>query len=252
MTRFLDPAALLWLVLLMTGFTLLLKKRRAAGLLLVTGCVGWWVAEFTALPARLLAGLERPYVGSAPGTGEVYDAIVVLGGGTGYSTNEFAGLNFGEAADRVLTAVELAREGRGGHLVLGGSSRQMPELAPEPELLRKWIERWDLTRTPLSTLGYCRNTRDEAVRMEELARENGWRRILLVTSASHLKRAEATFRAVGLEVRPVGCDYVGTAVLRNRVKPVWVPQLGSMVLWENWLHEVVGMQYYRFRGWIRD
>ena len=39
---------------------------------------------------------------------------VVLGGGTGYSTNEFAGLDFGMAADRLAAAKqegEMQREG---------------------------------------------------------------------------------------------------------------------------------------------
>jgi uncharacterized SAM-binding protein YcdF (DUF218 family) len=124
-------------------------------------------------------------------------------------------------------------------------------VAPEPDLLERWIGRWELTEVPLSALGYCRNTRDEAVRMAELARENGWQRILLVTSAAHLARAEGAFEAVGLEVRPVGCDFVGMAAVLNRSGPVWVPQTGSLVLWENWLHEIVGMQYYRLRGWVR-
>ncbi len=249
MSYLLDPAALLWLGLLLLGLTRLFKRPRGVGLLLLAVCAGWWVIEVTALPARLLAGLERPYLASAADDGEVYDAIVVLGGGTGYSTNEFAGLDFGMAADRVLTAVELARQGRGKQLVLGGSSRTEPERAPEPELLRRWVERWELTDKPIRTLGYCRNTRDEALRTAELAREHGWQRIILLTSASHLKRSEATFRAVDLQVRAVGCDFTGTAALQY--PPKLVPQSGSMLLLQLWMHEVVGMQYYRLRGWIR-
>lgn len=197
------------------------------------------------MPGRLLASLERPYAGKE--WPDRADAIIVLGGGASWSEHEFAELDFGLAADRVLTAVELSRRGLGKVLVLGGSATVEPEMAPEPERIRRWLESWEVVRTPILDLGACRNTRDEAVRAAELAREHGWSRVLLVTSASHMKRSHAAFRVVGMDVTPVGCDFAGmAAVLRGRR---WVPQSGSMVLLQLWLHEVVGMWYYRARGW---
>jgi uncharacterized SAM-binding protein YcdF (DUF218 family) len=209
-------------------------------------CAAWWLVEVTGTPARLLASLEEPYYGT--GSPAKADAIIVLGGGAGLSTNDFAELDFGMAADRMLMGAELARRGLGKVLVLGGSATTSPEVAPEPKRIRRWLETWELSRTPMLDLGACRNTRDEAVRAAELAREQGWTRLLLVTSACHMKRSEATFRAVGLDVVPVGCDFAGTATLQRGRR--WVPQSQSMVLLQLWLHEVVGMWYYRGRGWV--
>jgi uncharacterized SAM-binding protein YcdF (DUF218 family) len=143
--------------------------------------------------------------------------------------------------------MELGRRGLGKVLVVGGSATVEPEVAPEPRLLRRWVETWEVSKLPLMDLGSCRNTRDEAVRSAELAREHGWTRIILVTSAWHLKRSEAAFRAVGLDVDPVGCDFMGTASLDRPSK--WIPQSQSMVVLQVWLHEVVGSWYYRVRGW---
>ena len=176
------------------------------------------------------------------------DAIVVLGGGAGLSLNDFAELDFGMAADRMIMGAELARRGLGKVLVLGGSATVRPEVAPEPKRIRHWLETWDVPKTPMLDLGPCRNTRDEALRAFELAQEQGWRRVLLVTSAWHMKRSEATFRAVGLDVVPVGCDFAGTASMAKGGN--WVPQAQTMVLLQLWLHETVGLWYYRSRGWL--
>jgi uncharacterized SAM-binding protein YcdF (DUF218 family) len=245
-TTLIDPAALLWLFLLLFGAALFAKRRRAPGAVLIAFCAAWWLMDWTATPSRLLASLEEPYIGT--GQAPAVDAIIVLGGGVALSSNDFAGLDFGIATDRILTGVDLARRGLGKTLVLGGSATLKPKVAPEPGLLRDWIVAWNLADVPLTDLGSCRNTRDEAIRAAELAREQGWSRVLLVTSAWHMKRSEAAFQKAGLDIIPVGCDFMGTAALRRSGS--WMPQSQSMILLQLWLHEIVGFWYYRIRGWV--
>jgi uncharacterized SAM-binding protein YcdF (DUF218 family) len=249
MSNLVDPAAFLWLFLLFLGLFCIEKRQRLAGVTLVILCAGWWLLEITATPARLLASLEAPYVGTAQRDGAPMDAIVVLGGGVTPSVNDFAGLDFGVAADRVLTGIDLARRGQGKVLVLGGSAASQSQPAPEPKLLRRWIERWELTDLPVLELGPCRNTREEALRAAQLADDHGWDRVLLVTSAWHLPRAQAAFRRVQLVGVPVGCDFLGTAALERPRQ--WIPQSQSLVMMQLWLHEFVGSYYYRWRGWGR-
>lgn len=253
MSSLIDIAALLWLVLLLLGIVILLRRSRAAGVTLLGLAGAWWLIEITALPDRLLAALEQPYLHSTQPSPEVADAIIVLGGWGKASTNEFANLDFGPAADRVLKGIDLARRGMAPVLVVGGAATVRGDSRPEPALIRLWVEEWGLLELPVLDLPPCRTTRDEALRVMELAKEQGWTRVLLVTSAWHMKRAEATFRAVGLEagleVVPAGCDFVGTASLRK--SPKLVPQMDTLLLFQLWLHEVVGYQYYRVRGWAR-
>lgn len=250
MSTLVDPVALLWLFLLFLGLFCIEKRQRLAGTALILLGAGWWVLEFSATPARLLATLEAPYTGKVEAGDATFDAIVVLGGGLQASANDFAGIDFGHAADRVLTGVDLALRRRGSALVLGGSSATHSESAPEPELVRQWIARWGLTDVPIFALSPCRNTYDEAQRAAVLAEQHGWRRMLLVTSAWHLPRAHATFLRVGLDVVPVGCDFVGTATLERPGR--WIPQTHSLVLLQLWLREFVGIRYYRWRGWASE
>jgi uncharacterized SAM-binding protein YcdF (DUF218 family) len=246
MSALIDPAALLWLLLLLGGLGLLAKRHWKCAVLPLSLCAVWWLAEVTGVPGRLLASLEKPYLGAEIPVAA--DAVIVLGGGASFSLHEFAELDFGLAADRILMGAELSRRGIGKVLVLGGSATLKPEVAPEPKRLRRWLETWEVPQSPMLDLGPCRNTRDEALRAAELAREHGWNRVLLVTSASHMKRSEATFRVVGMEVVPVACDFTGTAAVERGSR--WVPQVQSLVLIQLWLHEVVGMWYYRARGWV--
>jgi len=247
MSTLVDPAALLWLFLLLLGLFCIEKRQRLAGTALILLGAGWWVLEFSATPARLLAALEAPYTGKVEAGDAPFDAIVVLGGGLQASANDFAGIDFGHAADRVLTGVDLALRRRGTALVVGGSSVARAETAPEPDLVRQWIVRWGLTDVPIFALTPCRNTYDEAQRAAALAEEHRWQRILLVTSAWHLPRAHATFHRAGLGVVPIGCDFVGTATLARPGR--WIPQSHSLVLLQAWLREFVGIRYYRWRGW---
>ena len=90
--------------------------------------------------------------------------------------------------------------------------------------------------------------------MIRLARERGWKRIALVTSAAHLHRAMALFRGTPLEVVPVGCDFDGTFHLRSHHawRNAWcvVPREEGFHIAGDWSHEWVGILVYRLRGWL--
>ena len=52
-----------------------------------------------------------------------------------------------------------------------------------------------------------RNTRENAVESARIVRERGWKTLLLVTSAMHMPRAAASFRAAGLDVDLLPVDH---------------------------------------------
>ena len=93
-------------------------------------------------------------------------------------------------------------------------------------------------------------TRDEAVRVHELVKSKNWETLYLVTSAWHMKRAEAVFRKHGVNVQPVGCDFKGYATTAKKRRWKLFPQSGNFQKLYELAHEMVGYQYYRWRGWI--
>ncbi len=245
----LEPLSLLWLGLL--AFTLWLRRQklgRAAKLSL-----GLWLfltaTSCLSLGDRLLASLENPWrsINTQWASLPSADAIVCLGGGVEASRQELIGLNVQDTSDRPTTAIDLLRQGRAPRLLIGGGASRAGELG-EAESVKAWVERWQLSSAEVLSLGVCADTHDEALKVAALAKAQGWKRILLVTSASHMKRAAAVFRqTTGLEVVPVPCAFM------TRLKPThWVhlPSPEEYERFSNWFHETVGWVAYRLRGWI--
>ncbi|MFM1945311.1 MAG: hypothetical protein RI897_4293 [Verrucomicrobiota bacterium] len=235
-----DPVALIWGWVVVMGLWLWRKDSKRGAMVLWVGAGLLWVMEVTRLPARLMVALERPYVRSAQGLEGRVDAVIVLGGFGSGTSREITGMDWSGAADRILTGMELVREGKGKVLVVSWGGEE----EAERERCEAWVKRWKVGE--VVSLQRSANTREEAVHSAALVEEKKWKRVALVTSAWHMGRAESVFAKVGLEVIPVGCDFQGhTALGRDRC---YVPQSESLVLLRYWLHEVVGSGYYRVRG----
>lgn len=249
---FLDPCT--WLCFALIGFACSLYRHRARR----TACALWAlalimpIAEFARWPAHLLARLERPYwapVSPLPPLDHTRaDAVVMCGGLLSPSAADFSSANYSGEVDRFLRAVDLARS-FGKPLVLGGGQAGGADTPLESHYERAWLQAWSLTNLVIHDLGSCRNTHDEALATAQLARTHGWRRVLLVSSAGHLKRASATFRATGLEVTPVGCDFVAVAQVESRRRRL-LPSTASLEKLRLYLSESLGYEYYLLRGWI--
>lgn len=246
----LQPLVWAWAGLWVVACRLAWRGDRVGGAALAG--LGLWLSLVggTPLAGWLLAGLERPYAAAGrPGPGSA-DVICVLGGGHGYSPVEPAGFAAHSAFDRPLTGVTLVGQGVATNLVFGGGFKEAEGGRQESgeAQVRWWRDRLPPT-VRMDFLPGCVTTRDEAVRMAELARGRGWRRVVLVTSAWHLPRARAAFAREGLEVIPVGCDYEGTSRLEEDTRLLMVPAPGDLGLFTLWAHEVVGRCYYWLRGW---
>ena len=100
----------------------------------------------------------------------------------------------------------------------------------------------------MTNLGICINTHDEAVAFRKLARSQGWSKVLLVTSALHLRRAVALFKQQGIEVTPVAADFQALGVPPDPFSPF--PREHRLFLMTLYLHEKIGWWVYRLRRWV--
>ena len=245
--RLLDPAALLWLALIVYAIIQCRRKRYIEASF--STIVALLLSAFggTTLTEQLVRTLEEPYYLGLSEEIAVSDVVLVLGGHASSAEGEPHGFDAGAAFDRVLTGIELVRSGKGGRLFLGGGAAGSSQpLVPEFDLINPWIERWELLDLPVGHLGLCRNTREEALKARKMADEQGWGRVILVTSALHMRRAEAVFEKTGLDVAPIACDFRSKPTGPN----VLIPSSGRLYLLRAYLHEIVGVFSYRIRGWI--
>lgn len=249
-----EPIGFLWLLNLLAALYCTRKRHGRAALFcwFVAGAIT--LVGSTPMPSQLLASLERPYASPQLDSLPSGDAVVMLGGVLGPSEHDVFHLDFGEAVDRALTAAELLRKGKAPVLVLGGGGGRQngPSHAPwkEAALLEGWLRSWGIPATNCLSLATSRNTRDEALQVRDLAQERKWQRVLLVTSAYHMKRAEAIFRQLGVPVVPVACDFIGLGSLQREKPFNPIPTSGEFQKLDLYLHEQVGWVYYRLRGWV--
>jgi uncharacterized SAM-binding protein YcdF (DUF218 family) len=155
--------------------------------------------------ARLEA--EVPLVD--PASAGPFDAVCVLGGGT---EEDSAGRpELGHSGDRVLLAARLWHAGRTPLLVASGwgrDSRRGPRDAGV-ETRALWRSLGIPDSAILAVEEPCWITRDEITAYRKLQERHGWRRLGLVSTASHLPRALALARKAGLVVTPLGSDWRG-------------------------------------------
>lgn len=245
------PLGLAFAFLVLCAVILLFRARRNLALVPGVLAVLLYATGATPLSPWLLATLEKPYAGVRPDSLAEADAIVMLGGLLAPSTNDLFAADFQPAVDRAIAAVELVRQDKARDLVLGGGvQKNGPPGAVESDYLLPWLNAWKLTPRRVHQLRNCVNTRDEALACKQLADERGWEKLILVTSAFHMRRAEGVFRAAGLDVTCFAADFNGLAGLENAGWRV-VPTPGRLQAFDLWLHEIVGTWVYRWRGWIR-
>ena len=247
----LEPIGLVWLALILLAALLWRKRQRGFAFAAAALAIFIYLIGASTLPDALLRSLERPYFGVKLDALPACDAVVMLGGSLNPSPDEVAGLHLTIAADRIITALEVVRLGKAPVLVCGGSGIAMDgAMKIEGDMLKQALLERHVPIPEIVSLGLCTDTHDEALRTRALAQPRGWKRVLLVTSASHLPRAVATFRAAGLEVVPVPCNF------HTRQKPGRWPlrtaipgNLGFEKMCV-WLHEKIGWSEYRRRGWL--
>jgi uncharacterized SAM-binding protein YcdF (DUF218 family) len=249
----LEPVGFTWLCLLvLTGALWWKGQRRFA---CAAGAIALFVTIIggTGVPGLILASLEKPYADVSLDALPQADAIVLLGGGAAASRYEASLTHLTIAGDRLVMAHRLFKMGKAPALTLGGNAVKLDGVERlESELVRDLLTGWGIPGDAMIPLGANGDTHDEALKVRALATERGWRRVLLVTSANHLRRATATFRATGLEAVPVPCNFLTNVSTAPAPPGIGVPRHDGFVKMAIWLHEQAGWHMYRRRGWITE
>ncbi|NBV23509.1 MAG: YdcF family protein [Proteobacteria bacterium] len=248
----LEPIGFIWVCLIGMAIFLYRRKQPRPAAVLGALVVLMWVTGSTPLPGRLLAALERPWAGVKREVLPKADAVVLLGGFLAPSREEVGQVHFNANADRAVNALELIRLEKAPVLVVGGgASRFNGEVYCEADSFKQLLDGRKLGGPETISLGGCKNTRHEAEKVGNLARERGWKSILLVTSASHMKRAVAVFRTTtSLEVLPAPSSFLTQVSIYGREQFEFIPDVGGFVKLSGVLHERIGWWIYRWRDWI--
>lgn len=184
---------------LMVAGALLATSSRGSWLWLTSGVLGTvlMLVSYTPLVRPMAAPFVRhdDTLRDASAAAGIPDAVVILSGSvtsegrvTGAALERLIS-GFQQARRRGIPVVALSVVGDDADPSVESSERDQRELAQlmAPELELRFVK-------------HVHSTRDEALAFAAMARTHGWRRVLLVTSPLHSRRACAAVEQAGLPV----------------------------------------------------
>jgi uncharacterized SAM-binding protein YcdF (DUF218 family) len=246
-TVFITPLGMcIGLVLL--GLVLMAVRLRRLGVgFVVLGTALLWVAAMPVTARVLLGSLERQYPPVAISSIPSADVAIVLGGAVGGPVPPRQTVELREASDRVYHAFELYSAGKvRAILISGGNLPWFTATEPEAETIRKLLRSWGVPDEAIITAGTSRTTAENAREIAALWPSLGFSSALLVTSASHMPRALASFQKAGVPVTPSSADI---RVVDDPLGPLDIlPDAGALGATGDAMKERVGYLVYWMRG----
>lgn len=147
---------------------------------------------------------------------------------------------------RCAKAVALYRKGPRRPLIITGGLSAGEQGPPVARIMEQALREMGIPAEDLIVEDQSANTVGNAQATGDLLRQRRWRRIVLVTSASHLVRAVRLFRNQGLEVVPAGCAYRSDAIEWNLL--AFVPRSSTATANQELVHECLGIAASMWQG----
>lgn len=241
---------LLPLALLPLGFCLimlligLLGSRRWP---FITAAVLLWFFSLGLVSQSLWRWLESPWQRRSVFDAPQADAIVVLSGGRHPAPGP-ARLSEWYDPDRFLAGIDLFRAGKAPRLLFtGGASPFSPGQRPEGQHYLHEASRLGIPDAAMASTSPVVNTAEEAVAIRRLL-PNSQSRVLLVTSAFHMRRSQRLFERQDMQVIPFPVDFQSRGRWAGQLwrdPTQWLPSAAALDNSSRALRELLGRLVYR-------
>jgi len=233
---------LLILGLLLGRYSALLRR-----FLLGAALVSLWVSSMPAFTTWIVRSLEDRYPPLAIDQVMPVDFIVLLGGLLSDVRRPGAPSDMRSEADRLWHTVRLFRAGKAPKILVSGGNIKSGKVA-EAVLLKPLLLEMGVPASAILLESRSRNTRENALYSAIILGRLNAKRVLLVTSAAHMRRAVAAFSRAGVAVIPAATDY-RAPVADDWGQFSWLPQAWALEQSTEAIKEYIGFWYYQMRGW---
>ena len=227
---------------------LLLALRTRRRWPIVVALVLLWAASTPVTSNVLMRAVEGWRVRQVTSEAPNADAIVVLSFGIRDVPGDTTSFEFDDF-DRFLGGFDLYKASKAPRLIFtGGWNPWKPNLPLVGDALSARARDFGVPASALSTTGKAGNTEQEAEGVAQLlgvGKSPTAPRILLVTSAYHMSRAEMLFLRAGLEVIPFPVDFQTKLGITPRS---FIPNGDTLKQTDAALHEIYGRVYYWIVG----
>jgi uncharacterized SAM-binding protein YcdF (DUF218 family) len=217
-------------------------RSRISGILAISILI---ICSLPIFSNKLITYLESEYILSDASSAKTADAIVVLSGMV-RTINGKKGLSYewNEASDRIFAGIELIKKNKAPIMVLTGGKLPWSAGKPEGEYLRDVAIKYGVPNKNILLTENVENTDQEAKAVAELLNKAS-PRIILVTSAFHMPRAQKVFEAAGINIESFPVDFLSGAEKYTIVN--FIPSAKAFNQTSFFIRELIGRLYYNLK-----
>ena len=231
----------MFLVMFLITWSIVFRSR-ISGILAVSILI---ICSLPIFSNKLITSLENEYILSDASSAKTADAIVVLSGMV-RTINGKNGLSYewGEASDRIFAGIELIKKNKAPIMILTGGKLPWSVGKPEGEYLRDVAIKYGVPNKNILLTENVENTDQEAKAVGKLLNKTS-PKIILVTSAFHMPRAQKVFEAVGINIEPFAVDFLSGADKYTIMN--FIPSAGALNQTSFFIRELIGRLYYSLK-----
>ena len=177
-----------------------------------------------------------------------YPFAIVPGGMANFDDNTQR-IRFSCSADRLMQAIYLYKKGVVNKILISGGSGNLlyPEMR-ESEIILNYLIEIGIPKGDVFIENKSRNTHENAFFTSKILRKYAVSdTCLLITSAIHMRRAEACFRKEGVKVIPYATSQL-IDKYEFSIDNMFLPKASVLNSWQQLLHEIAGFVIY----WVRE
>ena len=181
-----------------------------------------------------------------------YDLAVVLGGITNVDREPKDRLFFHKGADRVTHALNLYHAGKVKKILFtGGNARLFEDPNRDNSPIFDFYVMCGVAPEDIIIESSSRNTRENAFFVKDLVKKNTKNgKVILITSAFHMRRSEGCFKKAGIDVTGFSTDFY-TVLPKDRFGfDRFIPSSDILSNWNFLIKEWIGYAVYWTAGYI--
>lgn len=143
----------------------------------------------------------------------------------------------------MIYAIHLYNNGKIKKIYLsGGNGNLLNFKHKESETAKQFLIDHKIKSSDIVIESKSRNTKENAIETAKIVDKNS--EYLLITSATHMKRAVFCFNKVGIKIKPFPVDNSMT-YSSNNIEYFILPRARTFELWEELIHEIIGYYVYK-------
>lgn len=179
-----------------------------------------------------------------------YDVAIVLGGGMVNYDATSNNIHFHHNTDRYLQALRLLAQQKVKYLLIsGGSGSLIYRNMKEACLLQQFSADMGIDTSLILVECESDNTYENALLTKKLFQEHQIEgKILLITSAHHLRRAASVFRKQGFQFHTFATNPIAGKPRKDLYFYI-IPSVHALLTWEIAIKETIGYIVYKIMGY---